>query len=282
MIRRKGIGKDCCGDPCGNKIRKINGISPDPNGEFSIEAGTGITVTGDENGVIIDASRAVGILTVNDEPPDADGNIKISGGSHVNVSESDSEIVIDTSGLVEGSGSIGSDVKPIKIVNGQAVAVTNDLVNVSSAQTITGLKTINVPNNSTGQFIKNTRIVFQNANIPDISTAPTTARTGQYIVFSTNETSVKNLGSITYAQNEDGSGYIDLLARRYTNTNSQHLILVSNATGGGYVTAPKRDYDPNNTSDVVTIGSLQQSSDVMHSAGNKNETVTASEVLLGS
>jgi len=44
------------------------------------------------------------------------------------------------SDLVAGSGNIGSDIKPIKIVNGEAVAVTNDLVDVSSTQSITATK----------------------------------------------------------------------------------------------------------------------------------------------
>ena len=40
------------------------------------------------------------------------------------------------------STSVGSNLKPIKIVNGKPVSVANDLVDVSSAQTITGKKTI--------------------------------------------------------------------------------------------------------------------------------------------
>lgn len=43
------------------------------------------------------------------------------------------------------SGTVGSDIKPIKIVNGQAVAVANNLVDVNSNQEITGLKTMKSP-----------------------------------------------------------------------------------------------------------------------------------------
>ena len=43
--------------------------------------------------------------------------------------------------LGSSSANVGGDLKPIKIVNGQAQAVTNDLVDVSSAQNITGAKT---------------------------------------------------------------------------------------------------------------------------------------------
>ena len=59
MSRRKGTpcgcntDKDCCGDPCGNKVRKIDGISPDPNGNFIIEAGNGIGVSTGENKITI-------------------------------------------------------------------------------------------------------------------------------------------------------------------------------------------------------------------------------------
>ena len=43
---------------------------------------------------------------------------------------------VNTSQIVRGSGNIGSDTKPIKVVNGVATAVTNDLVPIAQAQTI--------------------------------------------------------------------------------------------------------------------------------------------------
>ena len=71
--RRKGTPCACeggsgCGDSCGNKIRKINGISPDPAGAFEIEAGDGIQIEDIENGIrlstVIDPSIFVTLATV--------------------------------------------------------------------------------------------------------------------------------------------------------------------------------------------------------------------------
>lgn len=45
---------------------------------------------------------------------------------------------VNTSQIVRGSGNIGSNTKPIKVVNGVATAVTDDLVKQESATTITG------------------------------------------------------------------------------------------------------------------------------------------------
>ena len=45
-------------------------------------------------------------------------------------------------GKVSGTGSIGSDTKPIKIVNGTAVAVTNDVITTAGGQTINGTLTL--------------------------------------------------------------------------------------------------------------------------------------------
>ena len=41
-------------------------------------------------------------------------------------------------------------------------------------------------------------------------------------------------------------------------------------TGTVYATAPTRDYDSNNAKDIVTIGSLQNSTDVVHRSGNED------------
>ena len=56
--RRKGTpcacSDDCgCSSSKGKCIRAINNISPDPNGDFSVNAGTGIIISGDENGIVI-------------------------------------------------------------------------------------------------------------------------------------------------------------------------------------------------------------------------------------
>ena len=63
---------------------------------------------------------------------------------------------------------VGSNTKPIKIVNGQAVAVTNDLMTLDTAQTITGRKTWYADNYSQGPVIKSGRTTV-NQNIGGLS-----------------------------------------------------------------------------------------------------------------
>lgn len=59
MSRRKGTPCACESDPCGcgsskgKCIRAINNVSPDPNGDFNVNAGAGIIIGSDENGIII-------------------------------------------------------------------------------------------------------------------------------------------------------------------------------------------------------------------------------------
>lgn len=48
---------------------------------------------------------------------------------------------VNTSQIVRGSGNIGSDTKPVKVVSGVATPVTYDLVDVSTQQTINSKKT---------------------------------------------------------------------------------------------------------------------------------------------
>ena len=52
-MRRKGV--PCACDPCKGKnyVRAVNNVSPDPNGDFTIAAGEGISITSLENGILI-------------------------------------------------------------------------------------------------------------------------------------------------------------------------------------------------------------------------------------
>lgn len=199
MMRRKGIPGDCCGDTCGNKVRKINGISPDPNGEFNISAGAGVGITEDENGIIIDASAASGVLTINGEAPDADGNF-------------------------------------------------DGVVTVGDAQDIKGLKTFKTP---IGPFIQ--------VSHPYPGSATDYADIDQY---------VNNILSNRIRMQRNGTtneNSIQLMPRNITGgTGGLPLSVNFNpATNKMYAMAPVRDYDPINENDIVTIGSLKQSTDVM-------------------
>ena len=160
------------------------------------------------------------------------------------------------------SNNVGTDTKPIKLVNGVPTAVTNDLVDTATAQTITGYKTVSVPNSINGMIFTNQRVIFKNPDLAGItSTSGLQDATTQYLCFSTSESSVRVLGTIGYVQETNGDGRILLRARRYSNTNSQELNVWSLASGGGYATAPNRSYADAVTtagaSDVITKAHLE-------------------------
>ena len=274
--RRKGTPCACETDPCscgsskGKCIRTINNLSPDPNGDFFIEAGSGITITQtSDNGfevsfdgtlpsnpliykgtvgsggtvavlpaadpdnigwmyIAIEAATSpvtyeVGdtlisdgytwqVIPSGDDPVDwsqilntpttlagygitdamqADttpgvwaythsgiyqGQTAVAGNAAANsllardsdgcgqiadpAADTDSDYAVNvrtlnrrlTDGSVSkiGTVNVGSDTKPIKLVGGVPTVVTNDLVDLPSAQTITGIKS--VPLETTGTF----------------------------------------------------------------------------------------------------------------------------------
>lgn len=174
-MRRKGVPCGCTdnGGCCGLKeklavlwdrtigsILRINGVSPDGDGDFAIEAGDNINITetGTGNGLRIDTTGGVSYYE--------------SGDAYVNVDNNDLEITVNAgvtgglalqddldtvtgavSNILDGtttvpkatdatnatnatnatylgsnSANVGDDTKPIKIVNGQAVEVLTDLL----------------------------------------------------------------------------------------------------------------------------------------------------------
>ena len=274
--RRKGTPCACETDPCscgsskGKCIRTINNLSPDPNGDFFIEAGSGITITQtSDNGfevsfdgtlpsnpliykgtvgsggtvavlpaadpdnigwmfIAIEAATSpvtyeVGdtlisdgytwqVIPSGDDPVDwsqilntpttlagygitdamqedttpgvwaythsgvYQGQTAVAGNAAANsllsrdsdgcgqvadpAADTDSDYAVNvrtlnrrlTDGSVSkiGTVNVGTDTKPIKLVNGIPAAVTNDLVDLPSAQAITGVKS--VPLEATGTF----------------------------------------------------------------------------------------------------------------------------------
>ena len=204
MNRRKGTPCGCDSDPCGCSprsqcIKTINGQYPDANHEFGISAGDGIEITPDGNGIQIGmhlASPMVFRGTVGtggtvatlpqangdnlgwtyvavssgstpDTPPKsyAVGDMMVSNGVEWTVIPAGDDPVtwsqitgkpttVSGYGITDaitGTGNIGTDTKPIKIVNGVATAVTNDLVDVSSAQIVGGAKTFTGLMKASGQ-----------------------------------------------------------------------------------------------------------------------------------
>ena len=228
MNRRKGTPCACECDPCNSKnpVRAINNVSPEPNGDFTIEAGNGIGISAGENKItIINQSMASSFVAgdnieINPSGNDLEirlkdnvvigGDLTVNGtyytvhAEHVYTEDdyiimrdgattglgsgdfsgfqvklydgvNDGRLVIDNSGtarvgdvgdeqplltreesanLNDGAllkwdagnskavdeGTVGTDTKPIKIVNGVATVVTNDLVSTQGNQNVYGVK----------------------------------------------------------------------------------------------------------------------------------------------
>ena len=194
-MRRRGVPCGCTdnggnGGCCGLKeklailwdrtigsILRINGISPDGDGDFTIEAGDNINLTeiGTGNGIRIDTTGGVSYYSSGDAYVNVDNNdleITVNAGVTGGLALQDdldtvagavSDILDGTTTVPEAtyatsadsatsatnatnatylgssSANVGSDTKPVKIVNGQAVAVTNELQTklTSTAQVLT-------------------------------------------------------------------------------------------------------------------------------------------------
>ena len=103
MNRRKGVPCGCDADPCGcspknHCVKAISNVSPDPNGDFTIEAGENVTITETEYGIEISTAADV-VKSVNGELPDQDGDVIIDTGvMTVNgVSpDADGDVTVDT------------------------------------------------------------------------------------------------------------------------------------------------------------------------------------------
>ena len=107
--RRKGTpcacSDDCgCSSSKGKCIRAINNISPDPNGDFNINAGTGIIISGDENGIII----------ANGMPDPA--SLVAGDNIEINAIGDDLEIALTQNPVINGDLTVNGDI----IQNGAA------------------------------------------------------------------------------------------------------------------------------------------------------------------
>ena len=171
-----------------------------------------------------------------------------------------------------GTSSVGTDLKPIKLVNGVPTAVSNDFVDTTSTQNISGEKT----------FTK--RVTFDYYN--PVLKLDTGNSIGMNIRFNTDTYNVAPSGDISYVHTvyDKNNAMEGRLQFTHGDTGSKlwRLMLVKNdgtetktemktlSDGTTYVVCPNRTYNASNTSDVVTIGTLQSSTDVVHTSGNES------------
>lgn len=186
---------DCCGlkeklrilwDRTIGSILRINGISPDGDGDFSIEAGDNINITqvGTGNGLRIDTTGGVSYYT--------------SGDSYVNVDNNDLEISVNV-----GTGGLATDTD-LQTVAG---AVTDILDGTSTVPNATDA--VNATHATTADFITPS---IGNC-IASLSTAYTADNTGSQVVkldqidnttdysISGNKITIKNAGNYLFIAN---------------------------------------------------------------------------------
>ena len=117
MMRRKGVPCSCESDSlkCGNKIRKIDGISPDPNGEFTIEAGNGIGISTGENKItIINQSMASSFVAgdnINITPSGDDLEIRVADDVFIDNLDVSQDVDVAGDVNVTNDVNIGGDLK---------------------------------------------------------------------------------------------------------------------------------------------------------------------------
>lgn len=198
-MRRKGVPCGCTdnGGCCGLKeklavlwdrtigsILRINGVSPDGDGDFAIEAGDNINITetGTGNGIRIDTTGGVSYYESGDAYVNVDNNdleitvnAGVTGGlalqddldtvtgavnsildgttvvpEATNATSADSATTAtnatNATYLGSNTATVGSDTKPVKIVNGEAVAVSKDLQ--VKLGTVTASNGVNLPTNT--------------------------------------------------------------------------------------------------------------------------------------
>lgn len=176
-------GTPCCGNerircnPLAEKLQhlwdrtigsivRINDISPDGDGDFTIEAGENIRITeqGTGNGIRIDTTGGVSYYSAAEDSGITVDNTNLKIGTNGLAKQSDLETVADAAlqnsediaDILDGtksatratnadsavnaqylgssSANIGSDTRPVKIVNGQAVEVSRDMADFTPYQ----------------------------------------------------------------------------------------------------------------------------------------------------
>lgn len=176
-----------------------------------------------------------------------------------------------------GSVTVGSNLKPVKLVNGVATAVDNDLVSTTGNQTIGGTKTY------TGVVTVNkTYYTYMDDRLP---TNRNTYGSATGVVMPVLIHAVNQLGNpIAGIDFEEKTNSRSIGFRLYgANGVGWNRAIMVNDSSGIYVTMPTRTYSASNTSDVVTIGSLQASTDVVHRSGAEtlvNKTLENNQALI--
>ena len=156
-----------------------------------------------------------------------------------------------------GTANVGTDTKPIKLVGGVPTAVTNDLVDTTSQQDITGEKRIR----RTGSMLD-----FINNNSEYNVVPASSLRSALYYL----DKNAHLEGAMEWEKQTDGSHSWAINLRNKNGTWLSRMFKIFKMDDGTeYAVCPTRTYNSANTNDVVTIGSLAANPNVVHTTGNE-------------
>lgn len=161
-----------------------------------------------------------------------------------------------------GSVTVGSNLKPIKLVNGVATAVDNDLVSTTGDQNIAGAKTFSYAPKLTSPTTAMT--CQMERKIPD----PVSGNGYQYADYL--DGAGNRIGVIGSRILSNPNGLTTIERGVYMQGGNQGSLYAN--TNGSVFTGGVRNqraYNSSNTEDIVTIGTLQASTDVVHRSGDE-------------
>lgn len=197
-------------------------------------------------------------IVIDSAPTSGSGNAISSGAVYT--------ALTDGSVTKIGTTSVGTDLKPIKLVNGVPTAVAYNFVDINTNQEIGGYKVFTLP---PGVKYSLPQIYFD-GTVDDYTTSYTATETKYYIACRD-----KNKKATFYiSQYVYNGGRGTSISNLDKSSGSEKVATVGLQTpksGNPYVTATYRAYSSSNVNDVMTIG--------MFEASNRNKTVMVGHTL---
>lgn len=177
-----------------------------------------------------------------------------------------------TGAIDPGSVTVGSDTKPIKLVNGVATAVSNDLVSTAGAQSIYGSKAFmdraifdywnpELRLNSGHAIGFNVRL-----NVDEYNVAPVADKVYSHVIFDKNSTQEAKL---QYFHGSSGTKDWRIHVTKDDGTDVYAELLRQLPDGTTYTTSPHRSYASASSDDVLVKGHIANITDLVHTTGNE-------------
>ena len=273
-------GRDSCGcDNWKKGIRTINGQYPDDNRDFDINAGAGVSITPATGGITVGLTAplpggmtfmgTVGTSGTIATLPNADVTnrgycyVAISAGT----TPDDTPKSYDIGDMLVSNGvewiviPSGDDPVAWSQITGTPTTLSGygitDAVDIGSVQDITGNKTIK--SIAPALITTKTNVSRSYVGFTGVGNITMNANDGQ----------IAGINPYRSTPGGNAATLLDVVCHNASGTAKQ-IEIVNQDDGNAYVTAPVRTYNASNTNDIVTIGSLQASSDVVHTTGNES------------